>query len=344
MRPEPWSHTRDTLAMSLLRRPWAHRRRLRAERETERVFAMSPALLGVAGFDGYLRRVTPAFAIFGYSWDELVARPWIEFAHPDDRPLMMEAIGSLERGDDVVNLENRVVCRDGSLRWIAWSTRVVPEEGLFYAAGRDVTDSRRAAKEQAALRRVATLVATESEPEDVFAAVGREVGEMLGVEATHLGRFDPDGTVVSVAQWVPEPGVPIGARFPLEGDSVSARVLRAGRSARMDGYDEAPGVIAATVRGLGIRYSIGVPISVHGRTWGVMIATSRGGDPFPAGAEERLQEFTDLVATAISNASARDELRPLAAEQAALRRAATLVARQTPQGEVFRAIAAEACG
>ena len=195
--------------------------------------------------------------------------------------------------------------------------------------------------EQAALRRVATLVARETAPEAVFAAVGREVGEVLGVDATHLGRFDPDGTVVSVAQWGSYPGVPIGARFPLEGDSVSARVLRTGRPARMNGYDDAPGVIAATVRQIGIRYSIGVPISVEGRPWGVMIATSKGASPFPAETESRLQNFTELVATAISNASAHDKVRVLADEQAALRRVATLVARQTPQAEVFAAIAEE---
>src|SRR6185436_20356813 len=127
-----------------------------------------------------------------YSREELFSRPWIEFAHPDDRERMLQAAASLEGGDDVVRLQNRVICRDGSLRWVEWSTRVVPEEGLFYAAGRDVTESRRAAEEQAALRRVATLVARETPPEAVFAAVGREVGEVLGVDATHLGRFDTD--------------------------------------------------------------------------------------------------------------------------------------------------------
>src|SRR4051794_19379202 len=108
---------------------WLRGRRLRAERETERIFEMSPTLLAVAGLDGYLRRFNPAFEIFGYSRAELLAKPWIEFAHADDRAQMMEAAASLERGDPVVRLENRVVCRDGSLRWVEWSTRVVPEEG-----------------------------------------------------------------------------------------------------------------------------------------------------------------------------------------------------------------------
>jgi PAS domain S-box-containing protein len=316
-------------------------RRARAERETARTFSMSPALLGVAGFDGYLRRFNPAFEVFGYSREELLSRPWVEFAHPDDRPQMMEAAAALERGQDVVHLENRVVCRDGSLRWVQWSTRVVPEEGLFYAAGRDVTESRRFAEQQAALRRVATLVARETAPDAVFAAVAREVGEVLGVDATHLGRYDADGTVVSVAQWGRDPTVPIGARFPLKGDSVSARVLRTGRPARMDGYAAASGIIAETVRELGIRFSVGVPISVEGRTWGVMITTLKGPSPFPADAESRLHDFTELMATAIANAEARAEATRLADEQAALRRVATLVAQGAAPSEVFDAVTAE---
>jgi PAS domain S-box-containing protein len=287
---------------------WLHGRRLRAEREAERIFEMSPALLAVAGFDGYLRRFNPAFEVLGYSGEELLSRPWIEFAHPDDRERMRQTAASLARGVDVVEVDNRLVCRDGSLRWVVWSMSVVPEEGLFYAAGRDVTESRHAAEEQAALRRVATLVARETAPDSVFAAVVREVGEVLGVDATHIGRYDSDGAVVSVAAWGNYPGVPVGARFPLEGDSVSARVLRTGRPARIDDYEDAPGVIAATIRQLGIRFSIGVPISVEGRPWGVIIATSKGPSPFPAETESRLQNFTELVATAIANADARTEL------------------------------------
>jgi PAS domain S-box-containing protein len=287
---------------------WLHGRRLRAEREAERIFEMSPALLAVAGFDGYLRRFNPAFEVLGYSGEELLSRPWIEFAHPDDRERMRQTAASLARGVDVVEVENRLVCRDGSLRWVVWSMRVVPEEGLFYAAGRDVTESRHAAEEQAALRRVATLVAREAAPDSVFAAVVREVGEVLGVDATHIGRYDSDSAVISVAAWGNYPGVPVGARFPLEGDSVSARVLRTGRPARIDNYEDAPGVIAATIRQLGIRFSIGVPISVEGRPWGVIIATSKGPSPFPAETESRLQNFTELVATAIANADARTEL------------------------------------
>jgi PAS domain S-box-containing protein len=98
---------------------WSHRRRLRAEREVERIFEMSPALLAVAGFDGYLRRFNPAFEVFGYSREELLSRPWIEFAHPNDRERMLEAAESLERGTAVMKLENRIIV--ATVRCTGWS-------------------------------------------------------------------------------------------------------------------------------------------------------------------------------------------------------------------------------
>jgi PAS domain S-box-containing protein len=330
--------------------------------DLEEFFDLTIDLLCIVGFDGYFKRVNPSLErTLGYPRTELFSRSVLDITHPDDVQPSREALAQLAEGRDLVGFESRVICADGSVRWLEWNTRTMPERGVVYGVARDTTERRRAdaevreaqrlleasrdelrvlAEEQAALRRVATLVARGTAPDAVFAAVGREVGETLGVDATHLGRYEADGTVVSVAQWGRYPGVPIGAPFPLEGDSVSARVLRTGKPARIDSYADAPGVIAATVREIGIRSSIGVPIFVEGRPWGVMIATSKGA-PLPAEAESRLKNFTELVATAISNASAHGEIRVLADEQAALRRVATLVANQAPQAEVFALIAEE---
>jgi PAS domain S-box-containing protein len=331
--------------------------------EFEEFFDLSIDVLCIVGFDGYFKRVNPALErMLGYPRHLLFSQTVLDITHPDDVEPSREALGQLAEGHDLVGFESRVICADGSLRWLEWNTHTMPERGVVYGVARDTTERRRAdaalreaqvmlelsrdqlrvlAAEQASLRRVATLVAREQPPEAVFAAVAREVGELLGVDATHLGRFDGDDTVVSVAQWGRYVGVPVGARFPLAGDNVSTRVLRTGRPARMNGYDDAPGVIAATLRGIGVRVSIGVPITVEGRTWGVMIATSKAENQFPAEAESRLEDFTELLVTAISNASAHHRARVLALEQAALRRVATLVARQTPQPEVFGAIADE---
>jgi PAS domain S-box-containing protein len=291
--------------------------------------------------DGVLLRVNAAFeGTLGYAASDLIGRSLAHITHPDDAERVSDALAG-----GAGRFEGRALCADASVRWVEWTLCALPDRDVVLGIGRDTTGRRRAlralASEQAALRRVATLVAHETPPGAVFAAVAREVGEVLEVDAAHLGRFDGETTVVSVAQWGRYPAVAVGSRFPLTGDSVSARVLRAGRTARMDGYGGAPGVIAATVRGLGIRFSIGVPIIVEGRTWGVMIVTSRRPKPFPPETETRLQKFTELVATAIANASAHDRAKVLTDEQRALRRVATLVAREAPQGEVFGAIAEE---
>jgi signal transduction histidine kinase len=253
------------------------------------------------------------------------------------------------------------VCADGSVRRLEWNT-AVREGGAVYCVARDTTRRRRIeaelvevqrlleasrndlrdfAAEQAALRRVAELVTRGSSADALFAAVARETGEVLGVDATHLGRFDAQDTVVSVGQWGPHATVPLGARFPLAGDSVSARVLRTGQPARMHGYDNATGHIAQTVRGIGIRYAIGVPISVAGQLWGVMVASSTRPIPFPVETETRLQGFTELVATAVVTASAHAGVRALADEQAALRRVATMVAEGGSAEALFQAVVGE---
>jgi PAS domain S-box-containing protein len=331
--------------------------------ELEEFFDLSLDLLCIVGFDGRFKRVNAAFErLLGYSNAEILARSALDITHPDDVEPSIKALGRLAEGEDIVGFVSRVVCADGSLRALEWNTRTMPERGVVYGVARDTTERRRTAaeldvaqrqleasrdelrvlaEEQAALRRVATLVARETAPEAVFGAVAREVGEVLGVDAIHLGRFEGEDTVVSVAQWGVYAGVPIGAAFPLEGDNASIRVLRSGRPARIDAYSRASGVIAKTVSGMGIRSSIAVPITVEGRPWGVMIATSKGATPFPAETESRLQDFTELVATAISNAAAHDRVRALADEQGALRRVATLVAQQTPQADVFAAIVQE---
>jgi signal transduction histidine kinase len=201
----------------------------------------------------------------------------------------------------------------------------------------------RLADEQTALRRVATLVARDVPPPEVFSAVARELGQLLGVDATHMGRYEGDGTVTGVASWSPTGShIPVGTRAIVEGENVTALVLRTGRPARLDSYDEATGPIAAVgVRGLGLRSSVGAPIVVEGRLWGVMIVSSAGEQPLAPDTESRITAFTELVATAISNTEARAEVARLAEEQAALRRVATLVARESSPSQVFAAVAEE---
>jgi PAS domain S-box-containing protein len=204
-------------------------------------------------------------------------------------------------------------------------------------------DLERLAEEQAALRRVATLIAREATPIDVFTTVAREVAQTLSVPLTAVVRYEPDGTATQVGAWGRENPFPIGTSWTLDEQSVSGLVARTGKPARVDDYGDVPGGIAATLaRKAGIRTAVGVPVLVDGRPWGAMMALSTEQEPIPPGTEKRLAAFTELVATAIANTEARDELRHLLEEQAALRRVATLVAQGEDSNAVFDAVCAEA--
>jgi signal transduction histidine kinase len=178
----------------------------------------------------------------------------------------------------------------------------------------------RLADEQAALRRVATLVARGVSPSVVFAAVAREVGLLLGVDATHMARYERDGTATGVAAWSSDGDhQPVGTRVNTEGESVVGMVARTGCPARMHSYENASGAAAALGRELGLRSSVGAPIVVDQRLWGVMIVSSKHDRPLPVDTESRIAAFTELVATAISNTEAREELAASREEVAASR-------------------------
>jgi signal transduction histidine kinase len=163
---------------------------------------------------------------------------------------------------------------------------------------------------QAALRRVATLVAQGVTPAEVYAAVATELARSLAVGNAAVFRYDADGAAVLVAaRDEPElANMPIGERFSFEGENVAATVLRTGRAARMDSHDDASGSAAARIRELGLRSGVGAPIVVDGRLWGAAVVGSRRSEPLPPDTEARVTAFADLVATAIASAEARAQL------------------------------------
>jgi signal transduction histidine kinase len=168
----------------------------------------------------------------------------------------------------------------------------------------------RLAKEQAALRRVATLVAHKAPAEEVFAAVAGEVGQLLPVDSASMCRYESDGTLTFVAQWGNVVGrFPVGSRWALGGHNLGTLVFRTGRPARVDSYaDSSSGPLGVGIREEGLRSAVATPIIVQGRLWGLIAAGSILEQPLPLDTEARLASFTELVATAISNAENLAEL------------------------------------
>jgi PAS domain S-box-containing protein len=309
--------------------------------ELVRLFELSLDAFCIAGFDGYLKLVNPAFArILGYSQEELLGRPFMDNVHPDDRESVRAVLGELAHGKDVVGFQCRQVCADGSVRWLEWNTRTRPEEGVVYGVARDATDRHVASAELSALHRVATLVAEAVQPQDLFAVVAEEVARVVDVPLVSVARYEPDGTATECASFSPQgPLFPVGKRWSLEGTNVLRLVRASAKAARILDYSGLEGEIVDAVRRIGIRSTVGIPIVVAGRLWGAMVVSST--EQLSEGTEARLADFTELLATAIANAESREALQQLAEEQAALRRVATLVARGVQPIEIFWAVSEE---
>jgi signal transduction histidine kinase len=167
----------------------------------------------------------------------------------------------------------------------------------------------RLADEQAALRRVATLVAQGVQPEAIFSAVGEEICRLFGSSIATVGRFEPDAqALVALGFGTVDAGISVGTRWELDDLIASGRVFRTGRSARVDDLDWSAvrGPLAPIGRRLGVASTVASPIFVDGRLWGVVSVSDH--KPLPQDAEGRLEKFGELVATAIANAETRSEL------------------------------------
>ena len=169
-------------------------------------------------------------------------------------------------------------------------------------------DVGRLAEEQAALRRVATLVAQGTPSAQVFGAVAREVAQVMHLPLVAVCRYDDDGESVTVlSEWSDRPHVfQPGTRWPLDGPSVVGQVLRTGRAARIED-SSGLGTPAVEAREGRNERTAGAPIVVDGRVWGVMVMSSPDA-PLPDRVEHLLAAFTELVATAVSTTEAHESL------------------------------------
>ena len=290
--------------------------------------ALRPADAGAAG-RGRRHRATTASPATRTSPTSTAARCW---------PCPSSAAAALQA---VLLLENRLIRgaftteRSDAVKLIAGQLAVSLDNAQVYA------DFRRIADEQAALRRVATLVAQGEPPSTVLAAVAQEAGQLLSADLVLIGRYGDGPTVTAIVGWRSNGrAVPLGTDVRLGGQNVMSMVFSSGGPVRIEAYSQASGEVSRWSQAAGIGSAVGVPITVEGRLWGVIMIGLEHERPWPPDTESRLANFTDLAATAIGNVAAHEQLREVADEQAALRRVATLVARGAAPDVVFGAVAA----
>jgi PAS domain S-box-containing protein len=315
--------------------------------------------------DGVIRFANPAaIAALGYdSADELFGRHSHETIHhsrPDGTPYPASECRMLlprARGETVASDLDWFFRRDGSMFPVSYVSAPIemPDGRGAVVAFTDIEDRLRAeealrehddalASQEASLRRIATLVAGGAASAEVFAAIAREVAQVLGMALVIIWRNEPDRPATVVGAWSDRPHpFQAGTSWPVEERTAAALLPETGPT-RIEDFGAIGGTIPDAIRETGIRSGTGAAIVVDGELWGVMGAGVAEGEPLPGHIEDRLADFTELVATAIANTASREQLAWLAGEQAALRRVATLVARESPPAEVFAAVAEELGG
>ncbi len=128
--------------------------RRRAQEELDRFFVLSLDMLCVAGFDGYFKRVNPAWQrTLGYTEAELLSRPYIELIHPDDRDVTRVQADRLTDGHSVTYFENRFFHKDGTVRWLLWTSTPFAQQQMVYASARDITERKAADETMASYHR-----------------------------------------------------------------------------------------------------------------------------------------------------------------------------------------------
>jgi len=275
--------------------------------------------------DGRVVEVNPATErAFGYAASEMVGRDLAELIIPPE--LREPHRHGLERY--VTTGQGRMVGHPVELPAMRADGSEFPVEiaitrpqlagpPVFTGYLRDVTERKRGeealrslVQEQAALRRVATTVASGADQAQVSAVVTEEVGRLLGAHTSNMLRYEPDGTAVVTGGWSMGEvrNVPVGMRVALDGPTVAAEILRSGSPERLDSYEGVAGSTAELLRDLGFRSSIGAPIKLGGRLWGAVMVSTVEEQPFPTGSEQRIADFAELVALAIANAEAHQEL------------------------------------
>jgi len=323
----------------------------------------------VADASGCVVEFNPAAErMFGYRREEVLGRTLAELIVPPSlRERHTRAFARFIETGEARLLGRRIeltgMRADGSEFPVELAlSRTEGEPMVICGAIRDLSDAksaaddlRKLADEQAALRRVATLVAQAPASEELFSAVAHEVATVLNVPGVIVTRYEADGMAVVFGDAFEselsgaEAFFGVGSRAPADPGSLAAQVLETHGTARVDDFSTLVGTVGDLACAAGFRSGCAAPIVVNGELWGKLCVFSGTGTVLPARTEERLYDFIELVATAISNYEARAELAAskaraleLANEQAALRRVATLAARESSPVEVLEAVAGEA--
>jgi len=172
--------------------------------DLERFFNLSLEMLCVAGFDGYFKRLSPSWHVLGFTEAELMAKPYLDFIHPDDRHSTIAAASQVEAGVKLIKFRNRYLTKDGTYRWLSWNAVPFPDQQLIYAVARDITDVKRREDRQTAAYAVTRVLATSTSLKAAAREIVRVVCESLNWSAGAIWSVDHANHVIRCIElWNP---------------------------------------------------------------------------------------------------------------------------------------------
>ena len=312
--------------------------RKKAEVERDRLFNLSGDLLCVASFDGRLEQVNPAWTdCLGWSAGELMGRPSVDFVHPDDKEATLLARGELIQGTSI-KIENRYLCKDGTWRWLAWSSHPLPETRQVFAVARNITERKRAeielARSNRALRMLSscceslTRISDESQLLRDICHLAVEIG---GYRMAWVGYATNDDTrtILPMAHAGAEQGYLSKIRLTWsEKDAISrgpaGRTIQTGKAVICDDITRESEFFhwQEEARERGYRSVICLPLIDDGRTFGILALYSDTVNEAGPDELKLLQELADDLAFGIINIRHQNEHRRM---QAAVMKVATSV-------------------
>jgi PAS domain S-box-containing protein len=296
------------------------RQQRQIETQIEFLGAMGDATTGLLcniAMDGRIWRDgvnLPLRDLTGYRQYELDGRSfWEILPAPQHAAQAEQAVKAVAAGESGGEQEGAWLTRDGEERIVAWTCTRLPQiegqEQMLMISGTDVTERRRREDEQAALRRVAVAVASEQAPEDVFRIVAEEVGQVLCASGADMVRLDAQrGEAVVVGYWLPgEADARLGEWMTVIEGGPTRTVLESGETTRFEPEGPVSDVVREHLRGAGITSTVVAPVALAGRVWGAISVWVEEGR-LPPETEQRIEQFAALVATALANAQAREDL------------------------------------